>query len=46
MAPDAGYTVKGEAVIALHKDARNVGGEGVGCHYPARPWRIPKKENR
>ena len=44
-APDAGYTAKREAVIALRKNARQVGGQGVGRHHPARPRRIPDKEN-
>ena len=44
-APDADYTVKREAVIALDKDARDIGGKGVDGHHPARPWGIPYKEN-
>lgn len=44
--PDLGYAAKYEAVIALRKYAGQAGSESVGGHHTARPWRIPKKENR
>lgn len=34
-----------EAVIALDEDAGKIGGYSIGSHDPARPERIPKKED-